>query len=71
MERPGAPLDLQHSIQISPQEPWVKLTANSKLVDFLVDTGGSKLHAKTLSSVFEKTPMLGKTEGGRRRDDRG
>ena len=39
MERPGAPLDLQHSIQISPQEPWVKLTANSKLVDFLVDTG--------------------------------
>ena len=58
---PEAPLYLRHSIQISPQEPWVQMTVGNELIDFLVDTGTtySVLNTKLAKKTSRMTPVTG------------
>ena len=46
-------MDLRHPIPISPQEPWVNLTAGYKLIDFLIDI--SATYSVVNNKVAQKT----------------
>ena len=57
-------MDLRHPIAISLQEPWVTLTVQDKLIDFLIDTGAtySVVNPRVAQKTSQSIPVIGVSE---------